>query len=116
MYLDAQAGTFTYECSLSSSIITYRDASTGDVAIVTKSADGEVVSVHILFKTSNGTEEVNVTFSKTGDGVYTVVVDSTLPTYDEDGYVNGSVPSEFNGVYTLTLNESDKSFTLEKQQ
>ncbi len=116
VYLDAQAGTFTYECSLSSSIITYRDASTGDVAIVTKSADGEVVSVHILFKTSNGTEEVNVTFSKTGDGVYTVVVDSTLPTYDEDGYVNGSVPSEFNGVYTLTLNESDKSFTLEKQQ
>ncbi len=94
--------TFTYTWELASSIITYRDSSTDDIAIVTKTTDGTVTSIHILFKTSNGSVEVNAQFESAQGSVFVLTIVS-------------EEAEEFNGTYKITLNEADKTFTLVRQ-
>lgn len=101
--------TFSYTWEKASSFVTYK-AANGDVAVVTKQSDGSVSSIHILFKTSNGTEEVVAEFVKVSETVYTVTVNSTVTETDDSG-ATVTRPSEFNGTYTLTLND-DGTFTL----
>lgn len=102
--------TFSYSWELASTILTYSDGN-GDVAVVTKQADGTVTSIHILFKTSNGTEEVIAAFTPNADGSFAVEINSTVTETDENGEET-TRPSEFNGAYTLTLDEGAHTFTL----
>lgn len=112
VYLNPTNNTFTYEWSVGAKIVTYR-ADNGDLAIITEQADGTVSSIHLLFVTSNGTEEDNTVFTKVSDTVYTVTIDALVVITDDDGNVY-TQPSEFNGTYTLTLDKTNNTFTLEQ--
>ncbi len=104
--------TFSYTWEKNSETKVYTDAE-GNKAVVTVKTDGTVTGIHILFKTVNDTQDCNATFTKISDGVYTVIIASDVPVYDDNGVQTGTEPSVFNGTYTLTL-KTDGTFTLVK--
>ena len=110
VYLNPADNSFTYVWTLGSTNKYYRDGN-GNVATVTVT-NGQVTSIRILFKTASGTEEVSTTFVKLTDNTFTVTVNAKVTDYDEEGNPHER-DSEFNGTYTLTLNE-DETFTLVK--
>lgn len=112
VFIDETNNTFTYEWSVNSQYVSCYNAE-GDLAIVTVSNDGTVTSIHIIFVTSNGKEEVATQFTLIGEHTFTVVIDATVIVENEDGSTYEQA-SEFNGTYTLTLDLQNKTFTLEK--
>ena len=104
-------GTFKYEWSIYSVVTVYRNG--GDLAVVTTSSQtGEIMSIRIVFKTANGTEEQTAQILSGSNGTYVVKIDGTVKVADADGYTHDE-PSTFNGTYTLILNDAAQSFTLE---
>lgn len=99
--------TFTYTFAKSATIEAYRN-DLGDTATATVSQTGEITNVLMSFKTANGHIACSTTyFAAQPDGTYVITVQGDD---NEDG-----TPCEFNGTYVLTLNKTDKTFTLSKQ-
>ena len=106
--------TFSYTWSIDSVVTVYRNASTGDVAIVTRSTTTDAVSITVIFHTSNGSQSQVAEITAQNGNVFTIVIDGTVDVEMEDGTVYQE-PSAFNGTYTLTLVDGDNpSFTLQK--
>ena len=98
---------FTYTVTKSATVEGYRSAE-GDTAAVTVTSSGGVAGIVLSFKTANGSVACSTTsFAEQPDGTYLVTVQGND---NEDG-----TPCEFNGTYVITLNKTDKTFTLIKQ-
>lgn len=99
--------SFTYTVTKSATVEGYRSAD-GDTAAVTVTSSGSVAGIVISFKTANGSIACSTTsFAEQTDGTYLVTVQGDD---NEDG-----TPCEFNGTYVITLNMTNKTFTLTKQ-
>lgn len=98
---------FTYTVTKSATVEGYRSTD-GDTAAVTVTSSGSVAGIVLSFKTANGSVACSTTsFAEQPDGTYLVTVQGND---NEDG-----TPCEFNGTYVITLNKTDKTFTLIKQ-